>query len=118
MRVQGKVWGTTERLFCANNVELHRITGRLGGYCSRHHHAGKYNLFFVEKGALTVRVWRDGDQVDETRVGAGMSCTVAPGELHQFEVLEDDTVAFELYWAELNTDDIVRQDVGGLRAGA
>jgi hypothetical protein len=44
-----------------------------------------------------------------------MSCTVAPGELHQFEVLEDDTVAFELYWAELNTADIVRQDAGGMK---
>lgn len=115
MVVHGKVWGTTAQLFYGNNVELHRITGRKGGYCSRHHHVGKYNLFFVERGALVVRVWRQ-ETVDETRVEAGMTCTVAPGELHQFEVVEEETVAFEVYWAELNTADIVRQDVGGMRA--
>jgi quercetin dioxygenase-like cupin family protein len=112
--VQGKVWGTTSPLFCRNNVELHRITGVRGGYSSRHHHAGKYNQFFVERGAIVVRVWRDERQ-DETTLRAGMTCTVAPGELHQFEVLDDDTVALEVYWAELNTDDIVRQDAGGKR---
>ena len=34
-----------------------------------------------------------------------------PGKVHQFEGLEDG-VAFELYWAEFNHDDIVRRTVG------
>ena len=34
-----------------------------------------------------------------------------PGKIHQFEGLEDG-VAFELYWAEFNHDDIVRRTSG------
>ena len=39
---------------------------------------------------------------------------VKPTEYHQFEA-EEDTVAFELYWAEFNHDDIVREDHGTLK---
>ena len=34
-----------------------------------------------------------------------------PGEYHQFEAVED-TVAFELYWAEFDHEDIERETVG------
>ena len=36
---------------------------------------------------------------------------VKPGKIHQFEGLEDG-VAFELYWAEFNHNDIVRRTSG------
>ena len=36
---------------------------------------------------------------------------VKPGKYHQFEGLEDG-VAFELYWAEFNHDDIKRRTSG------
>lgn len=115
MIIQGKVWGTTSQLFNKNNVEIHRITGIKGGYSSRHTHTSKFNLFFVEEGSIIVRVWK-GESVDETVLTKGMACTIAPGELHQFEVLEDGTVAFEVYWTELKEDDINRLDVGGVKA--
>ena len=59
-------------------------------------------------------VWQNGDQdglVDETILEAGDFTQVKPGKVHQFEGLEDG-VAFELYWAEFNHDDIVRRTVG------
>ena len=37
---------------------------------------------------------------------------VKPGEYHKFEALED-TIAYEIYWIELNPDDIVRETCGG-----
>ena len=40
---------------------------------------------------------------------------VKPTEYHQFEAVED-TVAFELYWAEFNHDDIVREDHGQMKS--
>ena len=40
---------------------------------------------------------------------------VKPTEYHQFEAIED-TVAFELYWAEFNHDDIVREDHGRMKS--
>jgi len=36
---------------------------------------------------------------------------VKPGLYHQFECLESG-VAFELYWAEFNHNDIIRETVG------
>jgi phenylalanyl-tRNA synthetase beta subunit len=40
-----------------------------------------------------------------------MYTKVKPGLLHQFEVLED-TIAYELYWAEFPEKDIQRDTVG------
>jgi hypothetical protein len=40
-----------------------------------------------------------------------MYTKVAPGEYHQFEALKD-TVAYELYWAQFDHDDIERETVG------
>ena len=63
---------------------------------------------------MIVRVWQDGIQdglVDETILCAGDFTQVKPGKIHQFEGVEDG-VAFELYWAEFNHDDIVRRTVG------
>ena len=50
-------------------------------------------------------------EVDETILNAGDFTQVKPGKIHQFEGIEDG-VAFELYWAEFNHDDIVRRTVG------
>lgn len=113
MEIHGKVWGTTATLFAKNNVELHRITGLPGRHCSKHHHVSKFNRFYVESGCLSIKVWKSYGLVDETILTAGMSCTVRPGEVHQFEVIDADTVAFEIYWTELEPDDIVREGSGG-----
>ena len=115
MEVQGKIWGQTTPLFNKNNVEIHRIEGRKGGYCSKHVHASKYNRFLVESGRLKITITKDygsGILDDVTVIGPGEQTTVAPGQWHQFEVLED-CVAFEIYWVELDPDDIERETVGG-----
>ena len=52
-----------------------------------------------------------GNGYDETILEAGQYTKVAPGEYHQFEAIED-CVAFELYWAEFDHDDIARETVG------
>jgi hypothetical protein len=66
----------------------------------------------VESGKMIIRVWKNNyDLIDETVLTAGQYTKVAPGEYHQFEAVED-TVAFELYWAEFNHEDIERETVG------
>jgi quercetin dioxygenase-like cupin family protein len=61
---------------------------------------------------MLVRVWQeDQNLVDETILNPGDFMQVKPGKIHQFEGIEDG-VAFELYWAEFNHDDIVRRTVG------
>tara|TARA_B100000959_G_C14926859_1_gene601869 strand:- start:406 stop:750 length:345 start_codon:yes stop_codon:yes gene_type:complete len=113
MNIQGKVWGNTQPLFCKNNVEIHRIETREGGYCSKHKHEHKYNAFYVESGKLKITAWKnDYDLVDETIVSTNQITTCPPQEYHMFEALED-TVAYEIYWVELSENDIQRENCGG-----
>jgi mannose-6-phosphate isomerase-like protein (cupin superfamily) len=108
----GKVWGQTELVHANGVLEFHRIEFNKGYACSEHKHDFKWNGFFVESGEMLVRVWQD-DQglVDETVLKAGEFTQVKPGLFHQFEGLKDG-VAFELYWAEFNHNDIKRRSSG------
>ena len=110
--ISGKVWGTTELVERNGVLEFHRIVTKAGGVCSKHLHEYKWNGFFVESGIMKVTVWQD-DQglVDETILYPGDFTQVKPGKFHQFEGIEDG-VAFELYWAEFNHNDIVRRTSG------
>jgi len=86
----GKIWGQTELIHANGVLEFHRIEYKAGYKCSEHDQDGL---------------------VDETILEAGDFTQVKPGKIHQFEGLEDG-VAFELYWAEFNHNDIVRRSVG------
>ena len=108
----GKVWGLTEQIEMNGVLEFHRIEMNKGGVCSKHLHEFKWNGFYVESGRMLIRVWQnDYDLVDETILEPGEYTKVRPGVYHQFECLKDG-VAFELYWAEFNHNDIQRETVG------
>lgn len=111
--IAGKVWGQTELIHANGVLEFHRIDFKAGGVCSKHKHQFKWNGFYVMSGRMKVRVWQKDQQdlVDETILGPGDFTRVKPGYMHQFEGIEDG-VAFELYWAEFNHDDIQRETVG------
>ena len=114
MRKAGKVWGETSLIHANSALEFHRIRILKDGYCSKHMHEFKWNGFYVESGFLVVKVYQeDYDLVDETSLGPGDFMQVKPGLYHSFHAVTD-TIAFELYWAEFNHDDIVRESVGGL----
>jgi mannose-6-phosphate isomerase-like protein (cupin superfamily) len=112
--IQGKIWGNTQCLFNHNNVEIHRISAKEGGYCSVHIHSQKYNMFYVESGKLKVTIYRheEPSPTDSIILEAGMSTIVCPNEKHMFQALED-TIAYEIYYVELETADIVRFKEGG-----
>ncbi len=111
----GKVWGTTQPIFHANNVEVHRIAIVPGGFCSKHKHLNKWNLFFVESGELVIETWREKSGLcDTTHVGPGETYAVQPGEFHRFRALTD-VVAYEIYWVELDPNDITRETTGGVK---
>jgi mannose-6-phosphate isomerase-like protein (cupin superfamily) len=113
----GKVWGQTELLEANGVLEFHRIKAKAGGVCSKHKHKFKWNGFFVESGKMIIRVWKKNyDLVDETILEPGQYTKVAPGEYHQFEAIED-TIAFELYLAEFDHNDIERESVGFSKHG-
>ena len=114
MRKSGKGWGETTLIHANSALEFHRVEIKHDGFCSKHMHEFKWNGFFVESGHLVVRVWQDEyDLCDVTHLKAGDFMQVRPGLMHSFHAMAD-TVAFELYWAEFNHDDIVRESVGGM----
>ena len=113
----GKIWGQTELIHANGVLEFHKIDYKAGGVCSKHKHQFKWNGFYVVSGKMKIRVWqRDYDLVDETVLGPGDFTRVKPGLMHSFEGIEDG-VAFELYWAEFNHDDIQRESVGHFKSG-
>lgn len=111
--IETKVWGSTELLWEGNNVELHKIIINRGGYCSKHVHQFKHNLFYVEDGVLEIERW-DDNMCNVTRLHSGESTVARPGEYHRFEALEN-TIAFELYYVSIEKPDILREIVGGMR---
>ena len=111
----GKIWGQTELIHANGVLEFHRIEYKAGFKCSEHEHRYKWNGFYVESGQMLIKVWqRDYDLIDETILNPGDYSKVKPGLYHQFECLESGT-AYELYWAEFNHQDIVRETVGGMK---
>lgn len=108
----GKIWGQTELIHANGVLEFHRIEFKKDVACSKHKHKFKWNGFFVESGKMKVLVWqKDYDLVDETILEPGDFMQVKPGVYHQFIGMEDG-VAFELYWAEFDHNDIERESVG------
>ena len=113
--ISGKIWGSTELILANSSLEFHKIDFIKGGVCSKHKHEYKWNGFYVMYGQLKIRVWqKDYELVDETILKAGDFTAVKPGLYHSFEGLADG-VAFELYWANFDHNDIERESVGHLK---
>lgn len=107
-----KIWGKQQKVFDTPNFEVWRIEVDKGGYCSRHFHRHKFNMFYVESGKLKVSTLQnDSKLVDETVLCNGEQTIVSPGHEHMFLALEN-TVAYEFYWVELG-EDIIRRMPGG-----
>jgi len=110
---EGKVWGTTQTLINSPVVEVHRIIINKDGYCSQHTHQSKINAFYVISGELEVQRWKDYGLCDVTTLKAGELSVVPAGEANRFKAIYR-TEALEIYWSELNHDDIQRSSVGGV----
>tara|TARA_R110000823_G_scaffold312377_1_gene438983 strand:- start:32 stop:388 length:357 start_codon:yes stop_codon:yes gene_type:complete len=112
---EGKVWGQTSPLVQLPLMELHHIYIEKDGYCSKHSHQSKENLFLVISGKLEVKRWKDYDLIDSTFLHKNDIAIVSAGEDHQFYAHED-TEAYEIYWPQqISFSDIVRESVGGIK---
>jgi len=110
----GKVWGETELILQTPFIEFHRIWVHSGGYCSTHKHKYKWNLFYVISGELEIQIHkRDYPLIDKTTLGPREWTTVKPGEFHSFRA-KKYTLAFELYYPQPLSEDIIRKTVGGM----
>ena len=110
----GKVWGETELILQTPFVEFHRIWVQQGGFCSLHKHEYKWNMFYVTSGELEVHIHKeDQNLIDVTILRQGEWTTVKPGEFHSFRARKY-TLAFELYYPQPLSEDIIRKTVGGM----
>lgn len=115
MDKNGKIWGHTSKIFSKNNVEVHRIEGFVGGKSSMHRHTSKWSMFFVEQGVLKILIEKnDYPLTDETILAPGESIVIKPNEYHAFEIMQQDTIAYEIYWTELDSNDIERKNCGSI----
>lgn len=110
--LQSKIWGTTEEIISNEIFEVHRICVKKGGYCSKHYHNYKFNMFFVESGVIEVDTIYE-DHINTTVLKSGQSTVVSPNELHVFRAPQN-TIAYEIYWVRLPKEDIIRKNDGGL----
>jgi quercetin dioxygenase-like cupin family protein len=114
MSKSGKIWGSTEELFKNTNCEVHRIDINKGGFCSKHKHQYKHNIFYVLQGTLLIKVWKnDYELIDTTILQTGKKTDVGPNQYHTFQALEP-TIALEIYYSEPISNDIIRETVGGM----
>ena len=113
MNIEGKVWGSTRPLLQTPAIEIHQIKIDKGGFCSTHAHQSKINAFYVLEGELIIKRHKDYGLIDETVLYMNDMCVVPAGEKHSFEA-RHATLALEIYWAELNFSDIIRDNVGGM----
>ena len=112
--IHAKVWGKTQKVFELPNVcEFHRIYAIKGGFSSIHTHETKYNAFFCESGLIQITTW-EGKLKQDTIIKAGEITTVRPNVKHMFTALEN-TVCYEIYYAKFESDDIVRDNIGGAK---
>lgn len=112
MQKEGKIWGETFEILRTPWFSVHLIHGKEGYCCSEHFHKFMNNWFFVIKGKLLIRRWKENNIIDETILKKREQTIVPPNEYHQFVVLKD-CIGLEIYWIHFPLVDIIRRTQGG-----
>jgi len=115
-----KVWGRTRHILATDDVSIWDLDVLAGGYCSKHRHATRANLFVVVSGTVDVEMWFPNGKPTVWRLTAGAKAVlrVPAGVWHRFTAVEASRLV-EMYMPDggaLDEADIEREDVGGLRA--
>lgn len=103
-----KSWGEKNNFFQNDTCEVSVLYLEPNQRCSWHRHEAKYNLFYVLDGKLVLKL-EDG----ETEVLPGQIFTTIPGEFHEFQTRELDTICIEVMYVKYDAHDIIRTIVGG-----
>lgn len=104
-----KIWGTDEKIFENDSVEVHILKINKGFECSIHNHNLKRNQFYVLDGELKIK-----HDIGETILNKGESIEIKPPNVHQF-IAMTEVLAIEIVSVKMEDcrDDIVRQNSGG-----
>ena len=103
-----KSWGEKNNIFSNDLSEVSVLFLKPFQRCSWHRHDCKYNLFYVLSGRLILKL-EDG----ETEVLPGQIFTTVPGEYHEFQTRQLDTICIEVMYVKYDPHDIQRVTIGG-----
>ena len=117
-----KVWGRTRHVFASPEASIWELDVVRGGYCSRHRHKTRANLFVVVRGNVQVTTWdaKDRPRTFHLTAGTRAMLRVPAGVWHRFEAVGPAQIV-EMYLPDggaIDENDIERADEGGVRAAA
>ena len=103
-----KTWGEKWNLFQNDLCEVSYLRLKPQKRCSWHVHATKYNLFFVIKGELYVKLDNHVARIRKNQI-----FTTRPGEFHEFQTHKKSAKILEIMFVQYDAEDIDREKVGG-----
>ena len=103
-----KTWGEKVNIFKNDTCETSVLYLKPNQRCSWHTHQTKFNLFYVLKGELVMKL-EDG----LSQVLPGQIFTTRPGEFHEFQTRDLDTICIEVMYVQYDSEDIQRKIIGG-----
>lgn len=98
MQIVEKAWGreiifTNNEHYCGKLL-IHDKAGSKG---SMHFHIKKHETFYVQQGSFKIRWIEPLDaSIHETMIKVGETWENIPGDMHQIEALEDNSIIFEV----------------------
>lgn len=105
MQIIEKPWGREEVVEINDKYMVKRLTMWAGHRCSLQYHNFKKETIYVLSGVLKIIQGASQDALEEKLYRAGESVTIAPGQVHRMEGVED-SVYLEASTPEM--DDVVR----------
>jgi quercetin dioxygenase-like cupin family protein len=106
MPIIEKHWGKTLLVFDNETIHIYLAWINQGGFCSKHYHKNKHNLFFLQSGSIIVKTWNT-DTINEHKLIAGDKILVKNNIWHQFLAVEE-SILLEIYYSTIDHEDIIR----------
>jgi len=104
-KVIEKPWGREEFIEINNKYMVKKLTMWAGHRCSLQYHNIKTETIFVLSGVLKIVQGKSKDELEEKIFLAGDTITIAAGQIHRMEGIED---AVYLEASTPEVDDVVR----------
>jgi mannose-6-phosphate isomerase-like protein (cupin superfamily) len=106
MAIIEKPWGKTQLVFENDTIHIYLAWIKAGGFCSKHFHKNKHNLFFVQSGSIIVKTWNE-HSINEHKLFSGDKLLVHNNVSHQFLATEE-SILLEIYYSTIDHEDIIR----------
>jgi mannose-6-phosphate isomerase-like protein (cupin superfamily) len=108
MNIIQKPWGTTTLIFDSQNLHIYSAIINKNGASSRHYHKYKNNIFYVQRGMVSITLW--SENTTETKfLNEGDIIDIPKGQWHQF-FANEESIVLEVYYSRIDHEDIIRSN--------